>query len=734
MQSKPHIAGRIGRWSAHHRKTAITGWIVFVILAFMAGGAIGTDQLDTQEAGVRDSGKASQIIHDEFAKADDELVLISDQQLQASSPQFHAAVDDVVARLKATGGVDRIQSPYAGAGRISDDGHAAMVGFRIKGDYQQPAIKKILDRTMDATAAAQKANPDVRVEQFGQGSAEEAFNEIFAADLSKAGAISLPITLIVLVFAFGALVLAGIPLLLAMTSVFATLGLVGPLSQIAPVDESISHVILLIGLAVGVDYSLFYLRRAREEKAAGATNEEAIDAAAATSGHSILVSGLTVMVSMAGMYLAGAPTFVSFATGTIVVVATSMLASLTVLPALMSAMGDRIHKPGRIPGVQMLKRGVARLRIWSRIVEAVHRRPAITGGMALAVLVALAIPALSLNIGSPPMAESLPQDEAIVQTFNRVQKAFPAEGTGATVVIKADDVRSGSVRDGIAALEQRTAQDPRLFGGNDVDVEINEAGTVAAVQIGIAGDGASRASNEAIDALRGSIVPQTVGEIPGAQTYVGGITAEDRDFNDTLTSHLPYVIAFVMLAAFALLLVTFRSIVIPIKAIVLNLLSVAAAYGAMVLVFQHGWFKSVLGFEQTGPIVAWIPLFLFVVLFGLSMDYHVFILSRVREAYDKGMRTQDAVTHAVKNTAGVVTSAAVVMVAVFAIFGSLSFIAFKQMGVGLAVAVLIDATLIRGVLLPASMHILGERNWWLPRFLGWLPRRGREPEIAPARS
>jgi RND superfamily putative drug exporter len=731
---RTNLAGRIGRWSAHHRKTAIIGWMLFVVLAYMAGGAVGTKQLTEQEAGVGESGTASKVVHDSFEKADDEMVLISDGRLTADSRQFHAAVDDVVGRLKATEGVDRIQAPYGDEGRISKDRHTVMVSFRIKGDVTDPAVTKIVDRTVDETAAVQRAHPELTVEEFGNGSSEEAFTKIFQDDMAKAGAMSLPITLVVLVFAFGALLVAGIPVLLAITAVLATLGLVGPLSQIAPVDESISHVVLLIGLAVGVDYSLFYLRRAREEKAAGRSTEEAIDAAAATSGHSVLVSGLTVMVSMAGMYLAGAPTFVSFATGTILVVASAMIASLTVLPALLSLMGDRIHKPGRIPGVQALKRVAGRISLWSRVIDAVTRRPKLWGGLAATVLVAMAIPAAGMDLGNPPMADSLPKDEPVVQTFNRLRDAFPVEGTGVSVVVKAADIDAPAVQHGFEELERLAAQQPRLFPGEGLDVEVNDAGTVAAVGLEIAGDGSDATSNAALDAVRDELVPEALGGISGVQTWVDGQTAQERDFNDTLVRNLPYVFGFVLLAAFGLLLVTFRSIVIPVKAVVLNLMSVAAAYGAMVLVFQHGWFKNLLGFQETGPIIAWIPMFLFVVLFGLSMDYHVFILSRVREAYDRGMRTQDAVGYAIRNTAGVVTSAAVVMVAVFAVFGSLSFIVFKQLGVGLAIAVLLDATLIRGVLLPASMQLLGERNWWLPRSLGWLPKPAvHDPEPAPAR-
>jgi RND superfamily putative drug exporter len=559
-----------------------------------------------------------------------------------------------VARLKRIDGVDRTESPYGGGGRISKDGHTIGVGFRVAGDPKEPAVEKTIDETLAATAAVQKAHPGLRVEQFGDASAEEAFMKVFEGDMRKAGAISLPITLVVLVFAFGALPLAGIPVVLAITAVLATLGLVGPLSQLMPVDSSISHVALLIGLAVGVDYSLFYLRRAREEKAAGATNQEAIDAAAATSGHSVLVSGLTVMVSMAGMYLAGPPTFVSFATGTIVVVASAMLASLTVLPALMAAMGDRIHRKGRIPGIEPIKRFARRLAIWRRVTDAVTRRPVVWGGAAATLLVALTIPVGGLDLGNPPMEESLPQDEPVVQTFNRFRDAFPGETSGATVVVQAGDVTAAPVAAGIAALERQAAEQPGLFPGKSVHVDVNPARTVAAVSVEIAGDGEDARSNQALDALRETLVPRTLEAVPGAQAWVDGITAQERDFNHTLTSRLPLVFGFVMLAAFVLLLVTFRSIVIPVKAIVLNLLSVGAAYGAMVLVFQHGWLKSLLGFESTGPIVAWLPLFLFVVLFGLSMDYHVFILSRVREAYDGGMRTRDAVGYAVRNTAGVV--------------------------------------------------------------------------------
>jgi uncharacterized membrane protein YdfJ with MMPL/SSD domain len=497
---------------------------------------------------------------------------------------------------------------------------------------------------------------------------------------------------------------------------------------VSPVEQTITHVILLIGLAVGVDYALFYIRRMREERASGHSTESAIDVAAATSGRSVLISGVTVIIAMAGMYFAGAPTFSSFATGTILVVAVAVVGSLTVLPALLSKLGDGIER-GRIPGLGRLRDRVARIGVWSRVLDRVLRRPLLWGGLAAALLVALAIPATGLDTGTPDTSASLPQDEPVVQTFNRVRDAFPQETTTLGVVVRADDVTAPDVRAGLVDLRGAAAQHPDLLPPSEPELEVSPDKTVAHVQMEIAGDGTDDKSNQALDLLRNEVVPQSIGAVDGVETLVGGPTAMDADFNDTMASHVPYVFAFVLTAAFLLLLVTFRSIVVPIKAILLNLLSVAAAYGVMVLVFQHGWFKGLLGFTETGPIESWIPLFLFVVLFGLSMDYHVFILSRVREAYDNGMRTEDAVGYAIKNTAGVVTSAAVVMIAVFAIFGSLSFIMFKQMGVGLAFAVLIDATIIRGVLLPATMKLLGDRNWWLPKSLGWIPEIEHEPKV-----
>ena len=734
MQQSRNIAARAGRWSARHRKTAVLGWIVFVVLAFMAGNNLGTETLTAEDSGVGDSGRAAQITKDAYPERIGEMVLIQSKTLKTDDPQYRAVVADVTQRLEDTKGVTEIKGPY-GKGEqrtaISDDGHSTLVNFEIKGAIEDVAAGKIVDSTVLEVKAAQKAHPDFNVEQFGGGSSEEAFKEIFNSDLQKATFGSLPITLILLVLAFGTLVAAGIPLLLAITGVMCTMGIVAALSHLSPVEESINHVILLIGLAVGVDYALFYLRRVREERAAGRSKEAAIEAAAATSGRAVLVSGITVMIAMAGMYFAGAATFTSFATGTIVVVAVAMLGSLTVLPAVLSMLGDRTEK-GRVPGLGRLRNRVARVAIWSRIVDRVLRRPLLSASLATGLLVAMAIPAIGMDIGTPNTSASLPQDQPIVQTFNRVTEAFPSETSSLQVVLKAEDVTAPAVKAGLAKMDKAVAEHRDLLPSSDGVLDVNPDKTVGTLEVEIAGNGTDKQSNQALEVLRTDVVDPTIGSVSGVEAVVGGNTAVDADFTDTLKSNIPYVLAFVLSAAFLLLMVTFRSIVVPIKAIILNLLSVAASFGVMVLVFQHGWFKSLLGFTETGPITSWVPLFMFVVLFGLSMDYHVFILSRVREAYDKGMKTEDAVSYAIKNTAGVVTSAAIVMVAVFAIFGSLSFIMFKQMGVGLAFAVLLDATLIRGVLLPATMKLLGDRNWWLPSKLGWLPEIKHEGEVQPA--
>jgi uncharacterized membrane protein YdfJ with MMPL/SSD domain len=727
MQPQHNIAARAGRWSARHRKKAIFGWMAFVIASLAIGGALGVNTLSSEDSGVGESGRADKTLHEAFPQKTKESVLVQSGELQTTDPAFRAGVDDTVRRLEAAKDVRDVVSPYSADGQISQDGRSALIDFEIAGDPETATDR--IDPALAATATAAKANPELRIEQFGDASADKAISKQFGDDFKKAELTSLPITLIILVLAFGAIVAAGVPLLLALSGVAATIGLLAPISLIAPVDESINSVILLIGLAVGVDYSLFYLRREREERAAGRSEQASLEAAAATSGRAVLISGFTVMIAMAGMYLAGAPTFHSFATGTILVVAVSVIGSVTVLPAVLSKLGDRVDK-GRVPLIGRVKARTAQAGIWSRTVDRVLRRPLLSALVSGGLLVAVALPTFAMQT-SVPGVDGLPQDLPVVQTYNRIQEAFPGESIPANVVVEADDVTTGATAAAIDALQADAAKQSELFEPG-ASVEVNPDKTVANVSIPLAGNGTDTKSNDALDELRGELIPATIGTVDGASADVTGMTAETADFNASMSSHIPWVFAFVLSAAFVLLMVTFRSIVIPLKAILLNLLSVGAAYGLLVLVFQEGWGESLLGFESTGAITAWLPLFLFVVLFGLSMDYHVFILTRIRELVDRGMRTDRAVAEGIKSTAGVVTSAAVVMVAVFSIFATLSSIEFKQMGVGLAAAILIDATIVRGVLLPATMKLLGEWNWWLPSWLQWLPQVEREPQPEPA--
>ena len=724
LNTKRNIAARAGRWSARHRKTAIFGWLAFVIVAFMVGGMTGTNNIENKDSGVGESGAAMKAMSDAFPdEKAGEQVLLQSKKLSASDPAFKAAVADVGERLGKTKHVEELESPYK-TGDISKDGHSALVKYEIPGDELEVADR--VEAPLAAIAASAKANPQTRIEPFGDASFAKGVKDLEGDDFSKAEKTSLPLTLIVLVFAFGALVAAGVPLLLALTGVFATLGLVGPVSQISPVSPAIMQVILLVGLAVGVDYAMFYMRRVKEARLEGHDNETAIEIAASTSGRAVLISGMTVMISMAGMYLAGASTFASFATGTIMVVAVAVIGSLTVLPAVLSALGDKVNK-GRVPGLDRLKRRVSEYGVWSRIIDRVLRRPLLSAVVSGGLLVALAVPTLGMNLGTPGL-EAMPKI-AVIQTYDRIQDAFPTENVPVMAVVEASDVTGSKVTGAIADLNERTSAQPGLFKG-PADVEVSDDRSVAVVSVPGAGNGTDKASNEALDEFR-SLADASFGSLEGVTVNIGGENASSRDFSEVLTSHIAYVFAFVLSAAFLLLLVTFRSLVIPIKAILLNLLSVGAAYGLLVTVFQTG-LADKLGLESTGSIVAWLPPFLFVILFGLSMDYHVLILTRVREAFDDGMSTEDAVSHGIKSTAGVVTSAAIVMVGVFGLFGLMSTVDMQQMGIGLAAAVLIDATLIRGVLLPATMKLLGDRNWWLPAKLQWLPKVQTEREVVAA--
>ncbi|HET9859962.1 MAG TPA: MMPL family transporter [Nocardioidaceae bacterium] len=715
--SSKNLAARMGRWSAGHWKTATFSWLAFVAVTFVAGTLVGTTNIDTTTSGPGEAGRMDRILDAGFEAPASESLLVQSQRGSSADAGFIAAIKDATSALEASPEVVDVVSPLEeGSSGMSADGRSALIEFDITGDAEDAGEK--IDSINALVDGVQSRHADLYVGLFGDASADQAIQEAFGQDLETAGILSIPVTLVILVIAFGALVAAGIPLLLALTAVAATLGLVSLTSQVLPADPSAPAIVLLVGLAVGVDYSMFYLKREREERAAGRNERAALEAAAATSGRSVLISGLTVMVAMAGMFLTGDKTYASFGLATMMVVAVAMLGSLTVLPALLSRLGDKVDKV-RVPFVSRLRRDDGEGRIWGAVIDRVLKHPAVAVVLAGGILVGIALPAVQLRTVQPG-PETLPASLPVMQTYERLQAAFPGTEIPAVVVVKAADVTAPAVQNAIEELHGRAIETGRMH--EPISVQVNHDATVARVAVPIDGTGTDPASNAALDVLRDDIVPATVGSLDGAEAGVTGQTALTRDFDEQMKSVVPLVFGFVLVFAFLLMLVAFRSLVIAAKAIVLNLLSVGAAYGVLVLVFQKGWGKSFLDFDANVGIDPFLPVLLFVILFGLSMDYHVFILSRIRETYDRGASTDEAIKHGIKTTAGIVTSAAVVMVGVFAIFGALSMMIFKQFGVGLATAILIDATVVRAVLLPASMSLLGELNWYLPRWLEWLPR------------
>jgi uncharacterized membrane protein YdfJ with MMPL/SSD domain len=734
LQRSNNIAARMGRWSATHRKKAIFGWLAFVVLSVAIGAFVGTKQIDQNNSNVGEAHRADQMLLDAGFQIDPqtEFVLIQSKTRTFDDPAFKSVVQDTIVAVQPHRAVfTNLKSPLDPRNRtqVSDDGHTALVEFTMKGTDEE--AKKVIDPVVKATDGIQATHPDFYVSEAGSISTGKALDKLFNSQLASAGERSIPLTLLILVLVFGAVVAAGIPLLLALTAVFATIGLLALPSHLISMDPNISAVVLLVGLAVGVDYSLFYLKREREESAAGRSAEAALEAAAATSGRSVLISGVTVMIAMAGMFFSGDRGFMSFAVATMTVVAIAMLGSLTVLPAVLSKLGDKVEK-GRIPFLGRLRRrDGGENRVWSAILTPALRRPLISAVIAGAALVALASPVLGVHTAISGL-DSLPNSTKEVRAIHAVQDAFPGGPQPAVVVVKAKDVSSPAVSHAITGLKREALASGQML--TPIEVTRNADNTVARITIPLVGKGTDAKSNAALASLRNRIVPSTVGKIDGAEYAVTGITAASHDFNSKMKGALPYVFGFVLAFAFLLLLVSFRSVVFAAKAIVLNLLSVRAAYGVLVLVFQKGWGEGILGFKSNGGIASWLPLFMFVILFGLSMDYHVFILSRIREAYDRGMKTEDAVEHGIKTTAGVVTSAAVVMVGAFAIFATMPILDMKEKGIGLAAAVLIDATIVRAVLLPATMRLLGDWNWYLPKWLEWLPRlehETRAPEAAP---
>ncbi|MFF9117802.1 MMPL family transporter [Streptomyces massasporeus] len=714
------LAARAGGWSARHRWAAVGIWVLFVVLAMGLGSAAGRVDVKDSDQLKGETHTAARIVED--AGIDEpagETVLIQARggDLKATDPEFRDAVDAVVRAVEGTGEVTEVTSPYE-TKTISKDGRSALVQFDMRGESDTAGER--VEPVLKAVEGVQEDHASLRIEEIGGASMMKTFDDAFGEDFKKAEYSAVPVAFGILLIAFGALVAALLPVALAVTAIMATMGLMGVVSHVMPMSETANSVMLLVGMAVGVDYCLFYLRREREEREAGRDAQTALRIAAATSGRAIVVSGVTVCVAMAGMLFTGLAEFEAMGLASLMVVAVAMVGSVTVLPALLSLLGERVEK-GRLPFLRRRKRsgGTQDSRFWTAVLRRVLAKPVVAVVVAAGALLAITAPALGMKTQQLTLDQEFGDSLPIVQTYNRLNDAFPGGSEPAEVIVKAHDINAPEVKSALADFRDRAISSGASRG--PVEIKLHDAQNVAFVYVPLVGGSDQDRAGASLDLLRDEVRPATLGKVDGLEAPITGQVAGSKDFNDQLAGAVVPVFAFVVVFAFVLMLLSFRSLTIAVTSIVLNLLSVGAAYGILVAVFQHGWGASLVGAEGVGAIITWLPLFLFVILFGLSMDYHVFVVSRIREARLRGLATKDAIRHGVVTTAGVVTSAAVIMVAVFAIFGTLSMQSMKQMGVGLAAAVLIDATIIRGVLLPAVMALLGERNWYLPKWLHRLP-------------
>ncbi|TDB76789.1 MMPL family transporter [Micromonospora sp. KC723] len=689
------LTERVAGWSVRHRKMAIGSWFLLVVLAVLAGALIPGDEARSTDPG--ESGQAQRVLRQQQGQppiVENVLVQADDDAL------LRPAVEDLVTSLRTV--IDDVRSPFEPGGDrlVSADGRSALVSFQFDGVAGE--VRTRYDAAVRTVNEVAGRHSRVLVAQAGDRSLAVAVDQGIQDDFKRSEAISLPLTVVILLVVFGSLVAAGIPLLLAATTVAGTFGLLQVVGHWVPINSATSSMVLLIGVAVGIDYSLFYLRRFREELAAGRDTVEALRITARTSGHAVVVSGLTVMLCLAGLLFTGLDNFRGLTIGAVLVVGLAMAGSVTVLPAQLAALGKRVDT-GRLPWLGRRRTTATRSRLWSGVARAVVRRPVLWGATAMLALVVVALPALSMRLQDASVTDSLPRSVPTVDAAARMQELFPGVASPARVVIWNVDGEAVDNADVQTALDNLQ----RHIAGPVTWTKVDHA---MVVRVPLAGSGTDPTSNRALKELRGDVLPATLGGVDGIDYAVAGRTAVAHDFTSVVTARTPFVFAFVLVLAFALLVAAFRSLAIATASIVLNLLSIGAAYGVLTWVFQQGHFSSVLAFTPYGGVVGWLPLFMFVMLFGLSMDYHIFILSRIRERRTTTADPRDAIVDGIAASAGVVTSAAVIMTAVFTVFVTLSAIEYKMLGVGMAVAVVIDATIVRGVLLPAALAILERRT------------------------
>jgi RND superfamily putative drug exporter len=695
--SRP-VTVRLARWSATHPWRAIALWLVFVTASVAIGSVSGTRTASDIDQLTGQSQQAARWLHDAGLESPDtENVLVTARSGSLDRARADAALAAASERMRGLPEVASVGKPVTAA---SHDAMTVQLTLRKDAD-----VKPLLA----ATKQTQGKFPDLRVEEVGSVSMNNAVNDQVGQDLSAAATYSLPVTLVILLIAFGAILAAGVPLLLALSAVASATGLTALSTHVIAGTDTTSSVILLMGMAVGVDYSLFYVKRARAERHRGRTQLDAVEIAAETAGHSVLVSGLAVLVSMFGLYFAADATFAALATGSIIVVAVAVLGSLTVLPALLVKLGKRIDRP-RVPVLWRLTTQDREPRLWAAMLRPSLHRPARTLIISVLALGALATPAFAMRLESDS-AQSLPSSIGEKHTLERLTTAFPDKQAEQDVVVHAPVDRSPAVRDALRALAASAAA-TGLFLSETPRIRTSADHTVHLLTVDAPFDQESAQARDGITQLRSTLVPAALRDIEGARFAVGGDTAQNVDIDHHMSDRLPWVIAFVVLLTTLIMGWVFRSAVIAVLTAAVNLLSAGASFGVLVLTFQHSWAESLLGFHSTGALINWIPLFTFAVLFGLSMDYHIFVISRIREAAARGLSTREAIRDGITGSAGTVTSAALVMVSVFAIFASLQMIEMKELGIGLAVAVLIDALVVRTIVLPSLMMLLGRWTWW----------------------
>jgi putative drug exporter of the RND superfamily len=713
-RSSKSITHYLARVSALHPWRILTAWGLILAASIVAIGTL-LGSAFTSDASLTtrpESVKAAKVIADDFSQGDriDEAVVIHSTELDADSQEFKTFVADVRSSIEGTGAAQTVRDPYTPDQlAISEDGHAAVVTL-VLGHDAETGIVRVLDEVAAADAA-----PGFDVDVTGGNTLDHDFNELSESDLTNGELkFGLPAAMIVLILVFGALVAAFIPMAIAIGSIIVTVALSSVLGQFTSLSFFIVNMITAMGLALGIDYSLFVLSRYREERQAGRDKIDAILTTGGTSSKAVLFSGSSFVVALLGLLLVPDTILRSLSLGAIIVGLVTMAAALTLLPALLSLLGDRVNAL-RLPIVG--RDHPAESPFWTKAVGAVVRRPAASLTLGVLVLLAAAYPVLGLRTGTSGV-ESLPDSTFAKSGAVALERSFPGTATTdpAQVVISGD-IASSPVTAAIARLEASVADD-RDFGTSHQQISKNSQ--VALVSIPLVGDPDHTQARRGLDRLRTDLIPAAFDQTD-TSVLVGGATAENVDYSDVINHWLPIVLAFVLGLSFLLLTLVFRSLVLSATAVILNLLSVGAAYGLLVLVFQHGFAADLLGLQQVERVEAWVPVFLFSVLFALSMDYHVFLLSRIRERYAQSGNTEEAVVHGIAATGRIITGAALIIVVVFAGFAAGQLVMFQQMGLGVGVALLVDATLIRMVVVPAAMTLLGPWNWYLPSWLDWMP-------------